>query len=170
MQLTIGSLAAIAGLVITFAQDHSAFLGLLVFGVWALTSALAVLAVLFLYRTKLLGAWRVSAWAATAVAGVIAISIPATPQAFALLTGIWALLFGVIQIVSLFAGNGYRAKSGEGFFVAGASLILGALQLLMPINSVVNVGVLGAFWIVIGSWLIIGALSPNVSTIQGSST
>lgn len=168
LPLTFGILAVIAGLVVTFVQNHSAQFGLIVFGAWALVTGVATLVQSVVGRGMRLGPWRTTGWVLTIIAGVAALLLAPSPAVFAVLTGIWAVLFGAAQFLAWRVRAHSDIPVSEGRFVALVSLGLGALQLLMPANSVVNLGVLGAYWVVVGSWLIIGALSPRAVPNQGS--
>lgn len=148
--LAFGAVSALAGLVITFVPNHSLDFGLLVFMAWAFASA-AVAAIFRprAQRTQLLeGAVSL---AAAVLAGLALASNTST--SFPWIAGGWALAFALVTVIT------HRRLS----FVAVASIVFGIAQLAMPINPVVNVGLTGAFQVVMAIWIVIGALSPTTS-------
>ena len=169
VHLIIGTVAIVAGLVVTFVQSHSAAFGHIVFGAWAVATVAAVALIRFRQRDLRFEVLDVVNGTVTLAAGVAALVIPATPSSFAWLTGLWAVVFGALALRGAISESSGRVRWSEAMFVPVASLAFGVLQLLMPINAVVNVGVLGAYWVVVGSWLVIGALSPRPAQPQGSS-
>ena len=152
LELSVGVLSIIPALAITFVADHSLATGLLVFSLWALVTGVTASQLL---RRAGERAWRRS-WQLTELAGVVGLVLwfLGNYTACNWLIGVWALGFAVLTFV--FAGRDTRMV---GVFTA----LLALAQLLMPVNPVVNVGVFGAYLVVLGVWLVIGALSPRAT-------
>ena len=146
--LAFGAVSALAGLVITFVPNHSLGFGLFVFLAWA--CAIAVISAIVGIRgqrAQLIGA--VVSLAAAVFAG-LALGSNAV-GVFPWIVGGWAVAFALGTVLAD-RGISFLAVATGGFGIA---------QLAMPINPVVNVGLTGAFQVVIAIWLVIGALSPN---------
>lgn len=154
--LTIGLFSLVPALVITFVSDHSFTTGLAAFSAWAVLSGAVVSLGFDRSRADIL--WR-SAWILTLIAGCTSAALLFVTQSqfFPILIGVWATAFGLLAT--------WR-RVGAFRFVGIVSVALGLAELLMPANAVVNVGLLGAYWVVIAVWLVIGALSPS-TTVEG---
>ncbi len=188
--------------VITFSADHSAGLGLVTFGVFAVLSG-TVVAVAAL-RWSGAGVERgvlvvqggiaiVAGVASLVVLGAGLAYLVFTLTAFAILTGFLELYLGVRGVRGL-----RRATDPVGASLARDHIFLGALTVLLATAvllvppglhqsftmqdgivrdltaSVVVVGLLGAYWAIIGIYLVIAGLSlkwstdPRASTATGS--
>lgn len=150
VELTAGILAAVPGLAITFVSNHSLSVGLLVFGLWALVTGITVSQLL---RRAGERNFRPS-WQLTEAVGLVALVLWGFGQywSYQWVVGAWAIAFAIITLVRTRRAN---------LFVAALTGALGLAQLVMPVNPIVNVGLLGAYFVVVGVWLIIGALSPK---------
>lgn len=143
-------LSIIPALLITFLPDHSLSTGLLVFAVWAWVSGITASQLL---RREGERAWR-RAWQLTGVVGVLALILWLTGvfDSFTWLVGFWGAAFAALTLI----------RTGRSqLFVGILTAAFGLAQLLMPVNPVVNVGLLGAYLVILGVWLVIGALSPR---------
>lgn len=175
--------AVITGLVITFSADHSASFGLLVFGVFALASALVLL-------------WGVRVIAAVGARGLLCVQVAASALAgiaalaangagygmlVALIVG-WGLATGVAEIV-LWRRMRARNSFARDWLIAGSlTLVLAVAVLLIPsdfanawqvedkdggvLSGVVTaevfaVGLLGAYAFMLGVFLLIAAVSAR---------
>lgn len=161
VELTAGISALIPGLVITFLPQHTEQVGLTAFGLWAVIAGLAV--VTLLWRDSDSSPWRRVPWVITIFAGIAALMFPQTPRMLGALVGAWAIAFGMTQFFARFRSAGTPSDATVSVFIAVLSVVFGFAQLAMPTNLVVNVGVLGAYFIVIGVWLVIAALSPRTA-------
>lgn len=150
LELSVGVLSIIPALVITFLPDHSLSTGLLLFGLWALVAGVTASQLL---RREGERAWR-SAWQLTESIGVVALILWATGlyDSFNWLVGFWAAAFAALTLI--------RTRRSQ-LFIGVLTVAFGLAQLLMPVNPVVNVGLLGAYLVILGVWLVIGALSPR---------
>lgn len=176
--------AAVVALVITFSADHSAFLGLLALGSFAVVTG-AVLIVgalrgsyprtLFLLQGALLIAGGIAALALNG-AGLVALLV------------LTSNLLGVTGIVELVAGlraRGTNPAARDYIFVGGFSTLAAIAVLLVPADfvdvitipgkdvppltaSIMVVGLFGAYAAIVAVYLVIAGLSlkwaPQAST------
>jgi uncharacterized membrane protein HdeD (DUF308 family) len=182
------------GLTITLTLEHTPAFGFLTFGVFALLSA-AVLLLAGLrsaYPGRMRGAFLGQA-VVTLAAGVLALASPgADVVIFAILVGSWALVTGLLE-----AGSGFRARSfaplaRDWAIAGGLTVVLGGVTLLLPpdfvqafsgekgnagvlTSSVILIGVVGAWAIIIGVLQCISAVTvradrsgSNASTVTVS--
>ncbi|HTN56013.1 MAG TPA: acyl-CoA synthetase [Microbacterium sp.] len=136
VQLSRAVLAAVAALMITFSPDHSAAVGLSVFGGFAIATALVlVLAAILVHR----GAQR---WPALIMSGVsfvlgMTASIPSlrSDTLFFVVVIVWAAATGLVEVIA-----GIRAKGADGardaVITGGAGLLLAVLLLVIPAGLV----------------------------------
>jgi uncharacterized membrane protein HdeD (DUF308 family) len=175
--------ALVLGLVITFVNNHSATIGLTVFGVTTIVGGL-VLA---------LGSWKwlddPSSRTLAVVQGIVGIVFGALALAIpggqlqllvALVTG-WAVITGVIELIT---GLRQRRRSGlaRDWMILGAlTLVLAIAYLIVPIDyskelggiekirgtltsSTILVGLVGAYGALVGVFLVIQGLSLKWQT------
>lgn len=155
-----GVLALAATVAITFSQDHSAEVGLWVFGFWAVLSSLAygIIAVPNTLDRGIRSLWLVAA-VATALAGVLALFVDASSSFFIYLVSVWAAITAIVEI---FAGLRARGRTlvARDWTVTGVfTAILAIVFALMPLDTVTAVGLLGGYLAVIGVYLLIGGFS-----------
>jgi uncharacterized membrane protein HdeD (DUF308 family) len=136
VQLSRAVLAAVAALMITFSSDHSAVIGLSVFGGFAIATALVlVLAAILVHR----GGHR---WPALIMAGVsfvlgMTASIPSlrSDTLFFVVVISWAAVTGLVELIA-----GIRSKGVEGardaVISGGAALLLALVLLVIPVGFV----------------------------------
>lgn len=179
--------AAVAASVITFSVDHSAPLGLTVFGAFAVLTGL--LAVIFVPRT--LADDRVSrlnflvSGIVSLLAGAGALVLAGTgrsalPGLFITVI-VWALLTGVLELYSGFRVRGRSPFARDWLTIGGATLLLAIVFLLVPPGldqhymgpdgvdrsltaSIVTVGIFGAYAAIVAVLLIIGGFSLKWGT------
>lgn len=156
--------ALVAGIVITFNRDHSAVFGLVVFGGYAVVGGLFLA----------LASWRMLRDARDrqlfvvqglvgVVAGALALLFADGGLGFFLyLVSVWGAVTGFLELYS-----GLRRRRAASVGVSPRDwLSMGALTaalalacLLLPPNTVVSVGLFGAYLVVFGIFLVIGGLS-----------
>lgn len=177
-QLGRGILALVLGLTITLTLEHGPAFGLVSFGTFAVLTGLVLLAATLrgAYAGRMRGAFLVQA-VATLAAGILALAMPgAGLMFFATLLGSWALLAGVLEGASGVLARG-RSPLARDWVIAGAlTVVLGAVALLLPrdiaqsfagdngasgtlTSSVILVGVLGAWAVLIGVLQTISAIT-----------
>lgn len=178
------AVAAVAAFVITFSQDHSASLGLTVFGGFAVLTALALLA-----GSSSLGADRVAQHTfvaqalLTLAAGVVSLAMAASrslPAFFAIVLT-WALLTGALELYNGFRLRGRSPLSRDWVTVGLATVLLAVAFLVVPQGldqqftgpdgversltaSIVTVGIFGAYAAIVAVLLVIGGFSLKWGT------
>lgn len=177
VQLTRAALAAVAALMITFSPDHSASVGLPMFGGFVIATALVlVLAAIIVYPAG-------HRWPAVIIAGIsfvlgMVAGIPSI-RSDALFFGLviaWAASTGLVELV-----HGIRSKGTEGArdatLIGSLGLLLALLLALVPAGFVQNyttpqgeasltgiilgVGMFGAYAAIIAVFLGIAGLTPG---------
>ena len=164
--------------VITFSADHSAPLGLLTFGLYGV-SAGAVLAASAL-RLGVTGVMRTVTFAQgilTVLAGIVALALPAAGLPFfVFLVTAFAAITGFLELYLGLRSRGKSSSSRDWVFVGALTALLAITVLLVPPGyaqafagpdgvqrvltaSVVVVGTLGAYWAILGVYLVIAGLS-----------
>ena len=173
-------LALALGLVITFTAGHTAFFGLVAFGVFALLSGLLLAAGSVGPKAEPISRTAFRAQAiVSVVAGIAALVLPGGGIAYLvwILSG-WAIVTGALELVS-----GIRARRRvpawtDWITVGTLTVLLGAIVLVIPpdiadrftgdkgvegllTSPIIVVGLLGGWGIVTGVLLAIAAASPR---------
>ena len=163
--------------VITFSADHSARLGLITFGVFAVVSALAGGALL--WRSRATPATRVLLLqaAVTLVAGIAALAVTGGGLPYLVfLLAFWAAVTGVLEFWLGLRRRRVDRIARDCMFAGGLTAVFAVAVLLVPpeLNqpvtgaggfessltaSIVVVGLLGAYAAILGVFLVIAALS-----------
>jgi uncharacterized membrane protein HdeD (DUF308 family) len=179
--------AAIAAVVITFNSDHSAPLGLTVFGGFALLTGLLTLTMVPRTLASDRGALLnfVVSGVVSILAGIAALVFAnagtASVPALFLTVIVWALLTGVLELYS-----GFRVRSRSPFArdwmtLGGVTVLLALAYLLVPpelnqqfegpdgvarslTSSIVTVGIFGAYAAIVAVLSLIGGLSLKWGT------
>jgi uncharacterized membrane protein HdeD (DUF308 family) len=154
-------IAVIPAVIITFNRDHSAQLGLIVFGAFAVASGL--LLVLASARTLTVAADRslfLINGIVSMVAGGVALGFNAGGHGFLLfIVSVWAAVTGFLEI---YAGIRVRKRAlpaKDWLFTGIATAALSLLFVLLPPNQVVSVGMFGAYLVFLAVFLPIAGLS-----------
>lgn len=186
VQFARAVLAAVAALMVTFSPDHSAAVGLSVFGGFAIVTAVVLgLAAGLVYPSG--RRWPAVLVAAIALAAGMAGSVPSwrTEDLFFVLVISWALLSGLVELL---AGIRYRREEGarDAITIGALTIALGVALLLIPSGFVqpyviekagsfeltgiiLGVGIFGGYAAIVAVFLGIAALTPR-ATAAASST
>lgn len=175
--------ALVLAAVITFSSNHSAPLGLVTFGVYAVVTG-AVLAAAAL-RLGAKGVTRSVTFAQgilSVLAGIVSLAVPAAGLPFfVFLLTAFAAITGFLELYLGLRSRGRSGSSRDWVFVGALTALLAIAVLLVPPGysqpftgpnnfegvltaSVVVVGILGAYWAILGVYLVIAALSLRWST------
>lgn len=185
LQMARAFFAAVAAVMITFSTDHSAPVGMSVFGGFAVATALVLL----------LSAWLIfhtgNRWPSvllgtlTLVAGMIA-TPPAlrTTDAFFTVVLVWALVTGAAELaVGLVGRRRSLPAAREAVFVGALTIILGLALLFIPrdysleyfirdagrsfelTGITIGVGVFGGYAAIVAVYLGIAAFSPRPTPV-----
>jgi uncharacterized membrane protein HdeD (DUF308 family) len=177
-QLVRAVIAFAAGFVITLDQQHAPAFGIAMFAAFAIVGGLAVAAFFFTTDAADRAVWLVQGLIGIA-AGAVALIVRAQADGVAALlysVSVWALLTGVAE---LYGGWRGRRAAGDGqaardrLLVGAATVVLAIVYLVIPADHRLAVGLFGAYAIVIGVYLAIGALSlkwarPQVEAAEES--
>ena len=163
--------------VITFNADHSASLGLLTFGIYAVVSGAVLIASAL--RLGAGGVVRTVTFAQgilSVLAGVVSLALPfGGLPFFVFLLTTFAAITGFLELYLGLRSRGRSSSSRDWVFVGGLTALLAVGVLLVPPGyaqpyavddfqglltaSTVVVGMLGAYWAIIGVYLVIAGLS-----------
>ena len=154
-------IAVIPAAIITFNRDHSAQLGLIAFGAFALASGL--LFVLAGPRTLTVATDRalfLIQGIVSMLAGAAALGFHAGGHGFFLfIVSVWGAVTGFLEI---YAGIRVRKRplpARDWLFTGIGTAVLALLFLLLPPNPVVSVGLFGAYLVYLAVFLPIAGLS-----------
>ena len=171
--------AAALALVITFSADHSATLGLLAFGGFAIVSGLvvAVLASRRMGRAAV-GSVLLAQGVVSVVLGAVALALPRGVASLFLVLTVWAALTGALELYNGLRSRGRHVASADlvsvGVLTAAAAIVFVlippefAQQFRGPDgidrvldSAIVAVGLLGAYAAIIAVYLVIAGLSAK---------
>ncbi|TFD77544.1 hypothetical protein E3T53_11285 [Cryobacterium psychrophilum] len=165
-------LALVPAAVITFNRDHSAAFGLLAFGSFALASGLlvAVLSWLTLTDVRARRLFLIQGIVGI-VAGSLALAFHTGGLGFFLyLVSVWAAVTGFLELYSGTRARGRSLVAKDWMLLGAATAVLALTFLLLPPNAVVSVGLLGAYLVMIGVYLVIAGLSLKWATTDAVAT
>ncbi len=179
------AVAAAAAVVITFSGDHSPWLGLSVFGGFAVLTALVelVLGAASLASDRVSRRLVVAQSVVTVAAGAVALALApfAGLPAFYAIVIVWALLTGALELYSGYRLRGRSSLARDWMTIGGLTALLAVAFLLVPPGldqqftgpdgidrsltaSVVTVGIFGAYAAIVAVLLVIGGLSLKWGT------
>lgn len=159
-----GTLALVPSAVITFSQDHSPALGLAVFGAWALATGVIVGALAARLMADRAARWAfVANGVLTAAAGLVALGLRDTALggvgALMFTVAVWAAVTGILELVVGLRARGRIAAARDWIAVGALTAALALVYVLLPLDPVTAVGLLGAYFVVLGVLLLIGGFS-----------
>jgi uncharacterized membrane protein HdeD (DUF308 family) len=153
-------LALAVSAVITFTAEHSSSLGLILFGVFAVLTGIVVAIGGFTHDDRVVRRLAIAQGAVGVVAGVLAIIFNGAGLAVLLYTvSVWAALTGFIE---LYCGVRLRGRSlaARDWLVTGAlTAVLAIVYLVIPPDKVLAVGLFGAYAVIVGVYVGIGAFT-----------
>jgi uncharacterized membrane protein HdeD (DUF308 family) len=170
--------AAVAAVVVTFNADHSAFLGSLVFGGFAVVSGVVlVLGGLRALRPDPTATMFVVQGAVSVLVGGIALVAPRGGVGLLLLlVGAWAALTGFAELYSGLRSRARLDSAKDWIFAGGLTVLFAIVAFVIPADysqpftgpdgvdrsltaSIVLVGLVGAYAAILGVYLVIAGLS-----------
>jgi uncharacterized membrane protein HdeD (DUF308 family) len=165
-------LALIPAAVVTFNPDHSAEFGLVVFGAFALLSGLflAVTSWFTLGDSRKRTLFLVQGIVGV-VLGALALIVHDGGLGFFLyLVSVWAAVTGFLELYSGTRARGKSASARDWIAIGALTAILALVFLILPPHAVVSVGLLGAYFVIMGVYLVIGGLSLKWATTPAAAT
>lgn len=174
------ALPAVAlAVVITFSADHSAPLGLLTFGIFGVLAGAVIIVFAFRAEAGAVRMLQLIQGGLTAAAGLGALGAMSggLPFLIFLVSG-WAVVTGFIELYLGIRTRRASALARDHIFVGALTVVLAVVILLIPASfsqtftgpdgverqltaSIIIVGLLGAYWAIIGVFLIIAAFSQK---------
>ncbi|MCU1412212.1 MAG: hypothetical protein JWR04_2919 [Rhodoglobus sp.] len=169
--------------VITFSSDHSAPLGLVTFGIYAVVVGAVLTASALRLGSK--GVVRSVTFAQgilSILAGIVSLAIPSAGLPFfVFLLTAFAAITGFLELYLGLRSRGRSSSSRDWVFVGALTALLAIVVLLVPPGfsqsftgpdevqrvltaSVIVVGTLGAYWAILGVYLVIAGLSLRWAT------
>ena len=164
-----GLLALVPATVITFSPNHSAELGLLVFGVWAIVSGLLVgaLSMRLVADRGIRSLFLVTA-IVTVAAGLLALSVPGGLPFLLYLVSVWAAVTGFVELYAGIRARGRTPAARDWIAAGGFTALLAIVFLLLPPDAVTAVGLLGGYLVILGVYLVIGGFSLKWAAAPGA--
>lgn len=188
-QLSRGVLALALGIAITLTLDHSPFFGLLTFGAFAILTGVVLLVATLrgAYAGRMRAAFLAQGVASLA-AGIVALVVPGGGVAFlAMLVGAWAVVTGLLEGASGILSRRLVPLARDWILTGALTILLGIVAFALPpdfvqafagekgnsgtlTSSVILIGALGAWAIVVGVLQVISAVTvrtdrrPRVAT------
>ncbi|WP_346769279.1 DUF308 domain-containing protein [Planctomonas sp. JC2975] len=166
--LTRAVVALLAGGFITFDPEHSARVGLIVFGSFALIEGIVVGIGSLVLKDSLIRWLFVAQGALSVVVGVAALSLNDAGLGVLLYgVSVWALLTGFAELYCGIRSRG-RSESARDWMVIGAlTVVLAVVFLLIPTDSLLAVGLFGAYAVIVGVYVGIGAFTLKFGLAHG---
>lgn len=165
-------------IVVTFTADHSAGLGLLTFGIYAVVAGAVLSAsALRLGARGVVRSVTLAQGILSVLAGIVSLSLPAAGLPFfVFLVTAFAAVTGFLELYLGLRARGRITGARDWVFVGALTALLAIVVLLVPPGfaqsftgpdgvdrvltaSVVVVGTLGAYWAILGVYLVIAGLS-----------
>ena len=164
-----GLLALVPSAVITFSPNHSPELGLLVFGVWAIVSGLVVgaLSLRLLADRGIRSLVLVNA-VVTVAAGLLAVTVPGGLPFLLYLVSVWAAVTGFVELFAGLRARGRTPAARDWIAAGGFTALLAIVFLLLPPDAVTTVGLLGAYFVILGVYVVIGGFSLKWAVAPGA--
>lgn len=170
--------ALVLGAVVTFSADHSAPLGLVTLGAFGtLTGIVLVGSALRLGERGIVRSVTLAQGLVSAAIGVVSLSLPAGGLPFLVfLVTTFGAITGLLELYLGIRSRGRAGMSRDWTFIGALTAALAVVALLIPPDfsqtftgpdgveraltaSIVLVGILGAYWVIVGVYLVIGGLS-----------
>lgn len=164
--------------VVAFTPDHSAPLGYVTFGIFAVvTGAILAASGLRLGAHGVTRSVTIAQGLVSVLAGVVALSLPAGGLPFfVFLLSAFAAITGFLELYLGLRSRGRDQSARDWVFVGALTAVLAVVVLLVPPEfqqvfsgpdnverqltaSVIIVGALGAYWAIVGVYLVIAGLS-----------
>lgn len=153
--------ALVAAGVVTFTANHSATFGLVVFGAYAILEGLLVgILSLRTVADRTVRRLFVAQGVIGLIAGVLALALSSSGLGlFLYLVSVWAALTGFLELYCGLRSRSKDAAARDWIIVGAFTAVLAIVFLLIPSDSVLAVGLFGAYAVIVGVYLAIGGFS-----------
>ncbi|PDQ35405.1 MAG: hypothetical protein B5766_06160 [Candidatus Lumbricidophila eiseniae] len=164
-----GGIAVVPPLILTFSRvsddtdgQRWLSLGLFAFGIWAVVSGLVggALALGSAAARGIRSLIMTSAVVSVTV-GTVALTLPGGEHFFVVFVGLWAGVVGGLECV---IGYLRRGVSRDAFVVGGCTLLLAVIFCAVPCGPLTAVGLVTAYFAIVGVIQLIGGLSVRWAT------
>lgn len=157
--------AVTVGLIITFMEDHSPHVGLISFGVFALVSGLVLLVgALQTVLDRVVRRMLVGQGVISIITGAAALALWGSSIAVLLfIVTIYAALTGALELYSGIRSRG-AAPARDWVTVGAYTAIAAIVFVLIPPDSILTTGLIGAYAIILGVFLLIAGFSLKWAT------
>lgn len=159
--LVLRAIPAIAvGLIITFMEDHSPHVGLISFGVFAVVSGLVlIVGALQTVRDQVVRRMFVGQGVISVITGAAAVALWGSSIGVLLfIVTVYAALTGALELYSGIRSRGV-APARDWVSVGSYTAIAAIVFVLIPPDSILTTGLIGAYAIILGVFLLIAGLS-----------
>ncbi|GAA3729624.1 hypothetical protein GCM10022239_02860 [Leifsonia bigeumensis] len=174
--------AIVVGLVITFSADHTALFGLVAFGAFAIITGAVIAWGSFRLDDRMLRGVSLTQAAVSALAGIVALVFCTSgPGALFLVVIAFAAVTGFLELYLGLRGRGRHPASREWLTLGVMTALLAIAVLIVPADyalpwsaedkgvvvsglltsQIIVVGIIGAYAILVGVFLVIGGLSAR---------
>ncbi|WP_193509305.1 DUF308 domain-containing protein [Cryobacterium sp. BB736] len=152
--------AVAVGLAITFLADHSARIGLLMLGAFAVLTGAVLVWGAFRQDDRVLRTISLIQGVVSIVVGIVALIVNGGGIGFFLfLFSVFAAVTGFLELYAGLRAKGRNPAYRDLLAVGGFTAIAALVFLLAPLDSVQAVGLFGAYAIMVGIFLAIAGLS-----------
>jgi uncharacterized membrane protein HdeD (DUF308 family) len=152
--------AVTVGLIITFMEDHSPHVGLISFGVFALVSGLVVLVgALQAVRDRVVRRMLLGQGVISIITGAAALALWGSSIGVLLfIVTVYAALTGALELYSGIRSRG-NPPARDWVTIGAYTAIAAIVFVLIPPDSILTTGLIGAYAIILGVFLLIAGLS-----------
>ena len=168
--------ALILAVIITFSADHSSSLGLITFGFFGIVAGAVITAAALRSARGIPRSLFFVQGVITVLVGIASLAMSAGGLPFfVLLLSAWAVVTGFIEFYLGLRGRKSERAARDWIFVGALTVVLAVVVLVVPPDfvqsyivegiegqltaSVIVVGTLGAYWAILGVYLVIAALT-----------
>jgi uncharacterized membrane protein HdeD (DUF308 family) len=157
--------ALIVAAVITFNANHSAMVGLITFGAYALVAGVIMAVGSRYVADRVARRLLLAQGIFSIIAGVVALILNGAGLGVFLYTvSVWAALTGFCELYCGIRTRTQSAAARDWLLVGGLTAVLAIVFLLIPTDAVLAVGLFGAYAVIVGVYLGIGAFSLKWGT------
>jgi len=171
----------VLAVIITFSADHSPALGLTTFGTFGILAGAVISAAALRSARGIPRTLFFVQGVATVLVGIAALAVAGGGLPFfVLLLSAWAVVTGFIELYLGIRGRKTERAARDWIFIGALTVILAIVVLVIPPDfvqtftvdgaereltaSVIVVGTLGAYWAILGVYLVIAGLSLKWAT------
>lgn len=159
--------AIVVGLIITFSEDHGPRIGLIAFGLFALVSgAILLVGSLRAVTDQVVRRMFVAQATISLIAGAAAVALwDSRIGVLLLIVTVYAALTSVLELYAGLRSRG-AAPARDWLTVGAYTAVAAIVFVLIPPDSILTIGLIGAYAVILGVFLIIAGLSLKWGTAE----